>query len=377
MITASALPRLLNCPASEVLPRADTASEWADAGHDEHAELAEQTLAGMLPDVLARFVPLHPRVEVAVAFDVATGAARVLGENIGRSYGDLAPFEIAGSIDVLGLDGDAVVVLDWKTGMRDVEPAATNAQLHFYALAACRALGRDRAIIRIVYTQRGTCDQAEIDALELADFAARLTALHATVARLRSAQQLDTREGSWCRHCQSKASCPSKKALLVQIATGEIAPALTPEVARVAALKVLAAEQIVEDAKKRLNQYVVENGPLDLGDGRMYGRYVRPGNERINGSVALRAIREVCGELVGDFEAEAVEVKATKAGIKRAAKAVGQPQLEKAVMGRIRALGGVDKAPDTMPIGEYAAEKYEAAPTIDADEVNKLLSEVA
>lgn len=376
MITASALPRLLNCPASAVLPRAENASEWADAGHEEHADLATQTLDGTLPEVLARFVPLHPRVEVAVAFDVATGAARLIGENIGRNYGDLAPFEIAGSIDVLGLDGDAVVVLDWKTGHRDVEPAATNAQLHFYALAACRALGKDRAILRIVYIQRGTCDEAEVDALELADFAARLAGLHAAVARLRTATVLDTREGSWCRHCPSKPHCPSKKALLVQIATGEVSPPLTRENARTAALRVLAAEQLVEDAKKRLNQYVTENGPLDLGDGRMYGRYVRPGNERIDGQAALRAIREVCGEIVGEFESQAIEVKVTKAGIQRAAKSVGEPQLEKAVLGRIRALGGIDKAPDTMPIGEYTAEKYDAAP-LDFDAIDRALKEAS
>jgi hypothetical protein len=382
VITASALPRLLNCPASAALPRAETVSVWADVGHEEHAELAAMTLAGDLPPRLAEFSPPLPRVEVKIAFDVATGTARILGDGVDdRKYGDLAPFEIAGSIDVLGVEDDAVVVLDWKTGQRDVEPAAINGQLRFYGLAAARALGLDRAILRIVYTQRGTCDEAEMDTLDLAGFAADLESLHGRVTMLRAQAArggaLDTREGSWCRHCASKPYCPSKSALLVQIGRGDIAPAsLSPEVARSACERVLAAEQLVDDAKKRLNAYVTEHGPIDLGDGKMYGRYVRPGNERVRGDIALRAIREVCGELVEPFEAEAIETTTSKAAIKRAAKAVGDPSLERAVMGRIKALGGVSPAPDTMPIGEYPADKYDAAP-IDYDAINDALKEAS
>lgn len=379
MITASALPRLLNCPASAVLPRAENANEWADSGNDDHAALAADTLAGTLDERLALHVPPGSRVEVAVAFDVSTGAARIIGENIGRAYGDLAPFEIAGSIDVLGIVGDAVVVLDWKTGFKDVEPAATNGQLRFYALAACRALGRDRAVLRIVYTQTGRCDEAEMDALDLAGFAAEVEGLHARVAALKAGGgPYNTREGSWCRHCASKHACPSKRALLVQIASGGLASVgateMTSEIARTAALNVLAAEQLVADAKKRLDAYVTTNGPIELSPGRFYGRYVRPGNEKVDGAVALRVIREVCGELVEPFADEALEVKTSKAAIKRAAKAVGEPQLEKAVLGRIRTLGGIASAPDTFPIGEFNADKNEAAP-IDLDEVNALLKD--
>ena len=381
MITASALPRLLNCPASAALPRAENASEWADAGHDEHASLAASVLGGDLPPHLARLVPSGSRVEVAIAFDVATGQARIIGENIGRAYGDLAPFEIAGSIDVLGIDGDAVVALDWKTGMRDVEPAATNGQLRFYALAACRALKRDRAIIRIVYTQTGRCDEAEMDALDLAGLAAEVAGLHARVAALqveaRAGRPLSTREGSWCRHCPSKHACPSKRALLVQVAEHGLAvigdTELTPERARTACEEVLRFEQLVADARKRLDAYVSSTGPIDLGDGWRYGRYVRPGNERVNGSVALRVIREVCGDSAEAFAGEALEMKATKAGIKRAAKVIGEPVLEKAVMKRIRELGGIEKAPDSLPIGEYLADKYEAAP-VEYDALNAALN---
>lgn len=379
MITASALPRLLNCSASAALPRAENANVWADAGHDEHAELATQALAGELPDRLARFVPPSPRVEVKLAYDVSTGVARVIGEgNDDRRYGDIAPFEIAGSCDLLGVEGDAVVVLDWKTGMRDVEPAATNGQLRFYGLAAARALGKERAILRIVYTQTGRCDEAEMDVFDMAAFATELRTLHGRVAHLRTLprEQLETREGSWCRHCASKSQCPSKNALLVQIASGGLAEigdsTMTPERARNACEQVLRIESLVADAKARLNAYVTTTGPIDLGDGRAYGRYIRAGNERIDGHVALRVIREVCGELVDPFEGEAVEVKVTKAGIKRAAKAVGAPQLEKAVLGRVRALGGIANAPDTMPVGEFRPEKNEAAP-LDLDEINAAL----
>lgn len=375
MITASSLPRLMNCPSSAALPKAETANRWADLGNEEHADLAEQVVSGTLPPYLAALMPPNPRVEVALAFDVSTGVGRIIGDNLGRSYGDLAPFEICGSADVLGIDGDAVVVIDFKTGARDVEPAATNAQLKFYALAACRALQRDRAVIRIIYTQTRRCDEAEMDALDLAAFAADVERLHVVVAERKAkaarGETLDTREGSWCRHCSSAAYCGSKNALLVQVASNGLAvvgdAALTPDRARAACEQVLRVEQLVQDARKRLEAYVTANGPIDLGDGKRYGRYVRPGNERVRGDIAMRAIREVCGELVEPFAAEAIEVKTSKAAIKRAAKAVGEPQLEKAVMGRVRALGGIDKAPDSMPIGEFTADKYEAAPLDDGD----------
>ena len=389
MITGSTLPRYLNCPASAVLVRNETASEWATAGSEEHEDLAEQTLAGALRPSLARYIPANPRVEVKLRYNTATREAEIIGDCADRNYGERGPFDIFMSLDVLGVEGDTVIVADWKTGFNAVEPASSNGQMWGCALAACRALGRSRAIVRLIYTNQGDrCDEHALDALDLADFAARLERLHVEVARLQEAKSrgeiLPTREGSWCRYCPSKAQCPSKNALLVQVAEHGLAVVgdteMTLERARAGYEQIVRVEQLVKEARKRLETYVDENGPIDLGDGRMFGRYVRNGNERLSGDVAVRAIAEVVGESAREFEALAVERKTTKAAIERAAKAIGTKRgTAGAVIKKIRELGGATHAADSMPIGEYVRGKDEPAalPAVDIDAVNRALKESA
>lgn len=388
MITASSLSRLLNCPGSAVLPRAENASVWADAGTSEHADLAEQLSTGDLPDYIARVVPAGSRSEVALAFDVSTGIGRVLGENLGRSYGELAPFEICGSCDVVGVDGNAVVVVDYKTGFVDVEPAATNPQLAFYALAAARALGKQRAIVRIVYTKRQWINEAELDALDMAAFGNQLKSLHRRVALSQATKfegtPVSTREGSWCRHCASRPYCGSKNALLVQIATQGLAAigdsVMTPDRAAAAYEQLVRIEQLVKDAKARLHTFVVEQGPINLGNGKAYGRYQREGNKALDGVLAVRAIREVVGESAKEFEAMAIEQSTSQAALERAAKRFAPPRgaqkLKKAILDRIEELGGVSRRGDSFPIGEFVIGKDLSAPQNDVDysALNQLLS---
>ncbi len=379
MITASSLSRLLNCPGSSVLPRAETASVWADAGHEEHAELADQLLRGDLPDWIARHIPAGSRPELALAFDVATRTGRVVGENIGRAYGDVGPFEIVGSADAIGIDGDAVVVVDFKTGHNDVEPAATNPQLAFYCLAAARALGKTKAIARIIYTKSNRVDEASLDALDLAAFAGRLERLHvrsaSDLAARNRGEPVSTREGSWCKWCSSAPYCGSKVALIAQMAgLTVIGDGVTSETAAVAYEQVVRIESLIRDARQRLSTFVDEQGPIDLGNGRMFGRYVRKGNESLDGDVAVTAIAEVIGESAREFESIAIERKVTKAAIERAAKQLGCKRgTVPAVVKRIRDLGGASHGADSMPLGEYVADRNEPAPRIDNEEIDRLL----
>lgn len=387
MITGSALPRLLNCPSSEVLPHADSTSAAATAGNEAHDELANQVRTRTLPPELAKHVPPNAHAETKLVYDTATGEGRILGEAADRNYGTRGPFEIFMSADVLGVDGDTVVVLDWKTGASEVEPAATNGQLWALALAACRALGKHQAIVRIVYTAQGNrCDEHVIDALELAGFASRLERLHVTVAALQAkhaaGEQLDVSEGSWCRYCPARVRCPAKVALVAQVAKGGLALAgdfeMTPALAAQGYRQLVRVEQIIKEARQRLDAYVDEHGSIDLGDGRSYGRYVREGNERLSGDVATAAIADVLVDVdtVLAFEKVAIERKTSKAALDRAAKQLACKRgTASAIVKRIRELGGATRAPETMPIGEYVRDRNEPAekPTIDVDAVNKLL----
>lgn len=371
----------MNCPSSAALPRAENASEWADAGHDEHAELASEMLTGDLPPWIARVIPSNARPEVALAYDVANRTGRIIGENIGRAYGSAGPFEICGSADAVGTDGDSVVVVDFKTGFMDVEPAATNAQLAFYALAACRALGKSEAIVRIIYTKSNRVDEATLDTFDLSAFASRLEELHRRTASLRDAYKrgevLETREGSWCKHCASKPYCPSKTALIRQMSGLQVVgDAVTKETVSKAYEQVVRIEMLVREARKRLEVYVDENGPIDLGNGRMFGRYVRQGNERLSGNVTVQAIAEVVGESANEFASVAIERSTSKAAIERAAKSLGCPKgTAGKVIKRVRELGGATRGGDSMPLGEYVRGADEPAerPVLDVAAVNAAL----
>jgi Protein of unknown function (DUF2800) len=380
VITASALARLRACPSSAVLPRAENHNEWAALGHDAHEELA------VFNDdhPFAHLLPRDARAEIKLGYDVATRQGRIIGEGGGRDYGNPGPFEIVGSCDVLGSDGGAVVVIDWKTGFADVEPASSNAQLWFYALAACRALGKSEATIHVVYTQTRRVDSHTIDALDLAEFAQSLERLHKQVAERVATKQrsgvLDTREGSWCKHCPAKSHCPSKNALIAQLASGGLAvigdSAMTPARAAGAYEQLVKIEQLVKDARKRLEVYVEENGPIDLGNGRMFGRYVRSGNERLSGNTTVQAIAEVVGESADEFASVAIERSTSKAAIERAAKSLGCPKgTASKIIKRVRELGGATRGGDSMPLGEYVRGDGESAqmPAVDVAQLNAAL----
>lgn len=387
MLTVSALPRSLNCDGSLVLEKAELQSGWADLGSDEHEELARQTIAGTLPPRLARIVPPGARAEVTVFYDVATGVGRIAGEGEGRNYGTPGPFEIPGKVDVIGIDGDTVVIIDWKTGYREVEPASRNSQLFGYALAACRALGKTKARVYIAYTNQPgqPIDEHDLDAFDLADFARRLRELQSRQAdlgrRYRGGELPTTREGSWCQYCASKSRCPSKTGLLVQVAERGLAvigdTALTRDRAAAAHLEIEKLDQLVKEAKARREKWIDENGPIDLGNGKAFGRMPRKGSRIMDGEKTVQAIREIVGESAKEFEAMAVERKTSQAAIKRAAQMLGVGQspekLKNQILKRVEDLDGITYGKDVMPLGEFALERGVDVPVIDAEAIDKLL----
>lgn len=81
------------------------------------------------------------KVEMAFAYDPATGAGRVLGYDLGRKYAEagLLPHEIAGSADLVWMSGETVVVVDHKTG-RSITDSVWP-QMSWLCVMAARALG--------------------------------------------------------------------------------------------------------------------------------------------------------------------------------------------------------------------------------------------
>lgn len=386
MLTMATLPRALNCDGSLVLPRAELHSEHADADTQEHNELARQVVAGALPARLARIVPGGSRPELTVCYDISTGEGRIVREDEAHNAA-FERFEVRGKANVVGLDGDTVVIVDWKTGYKDVEPASTNWRLWGYALAVCRALDKERARIYIAYTNQPgqPIDEHALDQTDLAWFETQLAELYVretTLAdRYREGIQPTTREGSWCRHCPSKSRCASKTGLLVQVAEkggaaiGDVE--LTMERAAQAHHQIERLEELVKEAKARREKWVDENGPIDLGNGRAFGRIPRTGKRILDGNKAVQAIREIVGESAQEFEAMAIERKTSQAAIERAATMLGIGQspkkLKDRIVMRIDELGGVKLGPDIMPLGEFALDRALPESTLDDEVLDKLL----
>lgn len=395
MNTASGLGRIAACPGSVALAKAHLSSQYADEGNVRHADAESAALDGRLDDLPPRVRALiEPDAqllpEVAVAYNWRTGKARMLGRGITRDYPVDPDSEIPGTIDLLVINPSGrLVVVDYK-GHEDVGEPDQNVQVMLYGLAVARIYGANEVTLAVSYIGAGTEDArtpvVTVDCFDLAAYATKVTRIiEAANAEIGKAIP-DVRESRHCKWCPSKPYCGAKNALLVQVASGGLAvigdTAMTVDRAREAYREIERIEQLVKDARKRLEVYVDDNGPIDLGEGRFFGRYRRPGNEKLDGDIAIDAIRSVLPDDQADtFEATAIEYSTSKAAIERAAKEACGPgakrgaatKLARQVVEKVRELGGVTAA-DTFPLGEYTGESRGVAKDpVDIEAVDRAL----
>lgn len=366
MITASAVERAIACPGSFALPEARTSSAYADEGTANHAEHEQAIEAGVIDEKLARILgdaSATARAEVKLSFDVATGQGRILGYSSDRGYADLAPFEIAGTADLLAYDDERVYVVDHKLHTT-VTAARSNMQLGFLALAAARALGRDDATVAISYEHGGT-DVATLDLVELDAIAWRLRGIHGAVAvqtaRRARGELVEVSEGRHCKHCPAAHACPAKVALIKRLANGgeanelELMMPLSAATARAAYDRVQLVDQLLKRVKSALYAYATET-PIPLGDGRFFGSHTKRGTESIDGKIAQEVVRQLAGDQAA---ADVVEISVTKTAIKEAAKATAAKgkaaELERQILAEIRARNGATRGNDREVVEEYTA----------------------
>lgn len=349
--TASKVERALACPASEALPhealeqtaaasdgngRHEALVALLDGGRisEEYRDWTDGILeAGVLEDLRGY------RAEVALAYDVAFGDARELGERLGRQYGDTKPTEVVGSADYLRVgpvrsDGTRTVqVVDLKTGRVEVT-AEGSAQLLTLALAACRTHGAEMAQVGILWAPEGMVprwDWVSVSRRRLEEHAAALAAMMARIEEARTDVEADREvrhvaDGSHCHFCPAQAACPKRSAIATQATaptfratwTALATSGRTADVYR--AMKVLRGEADEMEAALRA---MARTAPVDIGDGRsLMARTVE--RESIDAGLAWPALVELLGE---DAARAAVSMETSKAAIERgvkAAKAAGR-----------------------------------------------------
>lgn len=296
-ITASKLELLERCPAAAALP-----AVWQESTDDQLAGTARHRFLERAP-VVGRDAALAevderwrsqceaidvtevPRgtAEMAYAFDVDADTARVLGQWIGRAY-EVSPTEVSGTADLIcepTAERARWLVVDWK-GDDEVEPAATNLQLGFYALCLARAQGLDEVDVAVGYLGHGggiRWDYATLQAWDLEAIADRIrkvvNAVSASRALVAGGRTPDVSTGLHCRRCPAMPGCPSMTALVreldvgAQAATADVIGSLvrlTDEQAGAAWVRVQILEDLVAHMKASLRARA-ETRPLPLPDG--------------------------------------------------------------------------------------------------------------
>lgn len=355
-LTASALPRVLRCVPSAVLPQDEMPdNEWSSRGDDLHGQLERGELDIDLPD--------GTRHEIAFAFDISTGRGRELDIE-GRNYAaaNLGMFEIPGRADVWGPG----LVADAKSGFRDVDPPARNAQV---LIAACanadiHEVGEvECGIIDIRNPDEPRARWAHVDFFELETFRARLQNVIEEAAALRQGdiELSDVITGEHCRYCPAASHCPAKKALVQRAGDGSLAQevevawagSLTPASAPSAYRQWRALKMIEKRMSDILHAYASDGHTIELGDGKVFGKRTTQGNEKLDGKAVFDALQEHYGL---DVALKAVEFASSKRAIRDALRPIAaRGEMTKrmdAILKAVRDAGGSSRK-ETSKIEEY------------------------
>lgn len=341
--TASALDRVMACPASHVLPAVYEQTSASQLGTAVHhyierarasskevalAEIVDAKIAAICEAFDLSQIPERLLSEVAFAWDSAApcGGGWVVGQSIGRNYPDVAPTVYLGTADLFGLTTDGrVVIADFKTGRR-VRSARESWQMRALALLAATACNASAATATLCYIwgDHVFTDTAEFDALDLASFAAELRSLAVQLAQLEvqrpEALTYYPAEDT-CRYCPGFSACRPQVSLARAVAYPAELPTtdgaiqmLTPAAAGEAWKRLQQFYQVAARVESALRAYARQT-PIPLGHGKEL-REVSGIGEEIDPWIARDIVAR---ELSAELAAEVLHTTTSKAAIALAA----------------------------------------------------------
>jgi len=343
-LSASSLAAVELCPARAHLPQYPRTHQDAVDGHEAHAVLEAEAKPGEL-------------AEQAFALDMASGEAQALPKQAHRSYPEIPGNWIFGTCDVLRIEAERVVIVDHKTGFGfNVEPAASNLQLGYYALCAARAYGKDAARVEIRHAS-GYVDAADLDILALDAIWERLRAIYAAALMSEQSGVPRVRPGDkQCWRCPCFSGCPAQTTLALALASGVDARELptlelTPEAVAKGWARLKQIKAVLNEVERAYRGFASEQ-PVQLGSGKTLGTREKS-REQLDGKVALRVLTETLG---ADAALEAVDLETSKAAIERVIKAQAKRGTAagelRRVLEAIRAANGVTTK-TTHSVEEY------------------------
>lgn len=373
--TASKLQDAALCPTSAVLPVIPSAHPAGDTGHDRHELLIaalDAVRGGLSPDAFIEnpveqhwldTVFSHPFTptltgyapEVAYGYDVETGQAWCWGRIPARQYPAHAPTTICGTADYVLADEECVVIVDVKTGRREVPGPKRNLQLKSLAVAAAKFHGVFRAKVAILHaTADGDAVWVEHgpvwDLGDLTEIAEELRQLHLEL----NAPKPRLATGPHCDVCNAFAACPAQRAIVSRwadpAAPDDVIALITPETAVHAYRRLQGVKAAVKKAEGALYAYAAHN-TLHLGGDDFFGSHTRTKEIFTRESFLLLA-----AEIGPEKALEAFDLETSKTAIMKVV-AKHTPRGKKEVRGRevlekIRAAGYVRTKTSTT-IGEF------------------------
>ncbi len=361
-LTASRIELAMRCRGAFTLPHDNTRNVFSDAGVERHAEDEQAIGRGEIPPILAETWPgFDWHAEVAMAYDTATGEGRSLGQGIDREYGNLSPFEIAGTADAIGRKGDRLVIFD-KKGFDEVTRAAENPQVRFLALAASRIYKAKHVEVATGHMLRGL-DRADLDAFDLDETAQSVRQTMLDVAKAqhdaRNGLPVEFATGRWCRWCPAFAACPRQSELMVLVKSDAIENRIENSIPFNDDESAADAYELAKRIRmllKRIDASLYARAgerPFAIGNGKMFGPVEKLGNEKLSGDVVYEVVKSYHGQDIADA---AVQRTTSKTKIREALGFVGGKgqvaALERKLLEEVRARGGSERLLK-IEIGEY------------------------
>lgn len=282
-VTASAMERVIECPASAVLPQTQSSSKYSVRGNSVHKEMEElclglkdKTSFGATREAMQ--LPDDNTPELCFSFDCVSGEAKEVGRIRNRDY-PMAPFStIYGTADLVGSGYvntvTSVDIIDWKTNFE--MPSPRSWQMRTLAFMAARARGLKYARTRIthirdeiVHSEWALWTEDDFNDTEI-----RLKRLYDTVNKLGWKEGIgleDIKFGPHCHFCPAYLSCPYPRSLLAAHGTMGTIGSVTP----VDASNAYATWQAIRTLEGRLEEAVkgyASREPIHIGNGYLYGR---------------------------------------------------------------------------------------------------------
>jgi hypothetical protein len=342
-----------------VLPQTPYDTEHAEAGKGRHGEMEESIDTGdlsKLPDrVQALVAGLTVHAEVSVSYDTATGRARLIGKKLDRQYGELGPFEIPGTMDLLAIGNGRVVVGDWK-GWKEVDHPDRNRQTMFYALCAALLYNVSEVTVAIAYLVAGHrgVQIATLDLIELLAYGDELKEMFVHAAQVAIDPHAHEVVSKHCEYCPAFLDCAKQNALKDEAANNLVASTLNMLMPfendddaamayeineRLGLLHARVKAALIMRAKQR---------PIPLRSGRIYGERQTKGKRTLDADKTYSYLREVYGQEVAD---NAVQRETAQAWIENAFRRAGVKQPGKtkdSVVAELDKLGAVTQKSRTV-----------------------------